>query len=288
MSPPLRQSVGPAVVLVLMTTICCFASQTLKEPLAPSAIIPAQSALPHYAEIMKILSDLEYDGIQAMSRPDVTLTVDYHQKTWTLHHIHQYNQQGYVQLEQGHYGLCAKLTQYVYDRIYPILKDDYVIKFAQTEEPTFFSTGTSSHYILALIRKSDSEIYLIDPSFHKYGTQKDFAKYRFMDIKDGLAMFMNRNSNMTYEIGQARPLFIRNGLLVSFSLQSVNGKFDKDNVVFAISVDRGDEVKPRNVWVVGRCQGALRVLAATALMDYMNSEERQMLYGKFMTWLKEI
>jgi hypothetical protein len=43
---------------------------------------------PYYDAIMKIMAPLEYSGVPVMVKPQVALSVDFNDWTWTLRNIH--------------------------------------------------------------------------------------------------------------------------------------------------------------------------------------------------------
>ena len=115
-----------------------------------NATRPPQDAPPYYAKIIDIMKPLEYSGIQAIARPNVTLSINYANGTWTLHNLHQYDAQGNILLEENRYGLCGELASYVSSRLRAILSDRYKIKFANVSEAGFFLAPKATHIILLI------------------------------------------------------------------------------------------------------------------------------------------
>lgn len=241
---------------------------------------------PFYKTIMKIIGPLEYSGVPVMVKPQVTLSVDFDHGTWTLHNIHEYDSQGRIVLEGGRFGLCAELATFTFEKIKPLLDGRYEVKFAMVTESGFFAAGQSNHIVLLLGDKADKQIYLIDPSFHKYARLKDLPEYQVQDIKDTLSFVKDRSHDISFNADQAIPLYIKNDFLLSFSVTSVDGKFDRGNFIFVISAMRRYKFAGRDIVVIGRRKRRFEDFEDRRMLnDLLTPDEIKILFDKLKSWI---
>lgn len=244
---------------------------------------------PHYDEIMKIIDPLEYSGVPVMVRPQVSLSLDFEHWHWVLHNIHEYDSQGTVILEQGRYGLCAELATYVFEKIKPLLDARYEAQFAMVTESGFFAKGQSNHIVLLLVDKTDKQVYMIDPSFHKYGVFKDFKEYQVVNIQDSLSFVKDRSHDLSFNVDQAIPLYIKNDALLSFSVTSVDGHFDKDNFILVIAANRRYKYAGQDIVVVGRRNKEFEDYENKAILNQLlTPQEIKVLFDKLKSWIHEL
>ena len=241
---------------------------------------------PFYDAIMKIINPLEYSGVPVMVKPQVELTVDFAHWTWTLHNVHEYDSQGGIILERGRYGLCAELATYLFEKIKPLLDDRYEVKFAMVTESGYFSSDQSNHIVLLLVDKTDSQIYLIDPSFHKYARMRDLPEYHVLNIQDSLSFVKDQSHDVSFGVDQAIPLYIKKDFLLSFGVTSVDGKFDKDNFIFVISTNRRYKFAGRDIVVIGRHNKEFEDFEdKETLNQLMTHDEIRELFNKLKSWM---
>jgi len=244
---------------------------------------------PFYDTIMKIMAPLEYSGVPVMVKPQVTLNIDFSHRVWILRNIHEYDSQGGIILEQGHYGLCAELATFLFEKIKPLLNGQYEVKFAMVTESGFFASGQSNHIVLLLVDKSNDQLYLIDPSFHKYARMKDLPEYHVMNIQDTLSFVKDQSHDISFGVDQAIPLYIKNDFLLSFAVTSVDGKFDKDNFIFVISANRRYMFAGRDIVGIGRRNKEFEDFEDKTLLDQLlTPEEIKVLFDKLKTWIEEV
>ncbi|MDE1921063.1 MAG: hypothetical protein KGI24_06390 [Candidatus Omnitrophica bacterium] len=258
--------------------------------IAPCAGLGEERPLPpFYKTIMAIMAPLEYSGVPVMVKPHVSLSVDFGRRTWTLNNIHEYDSRGNIILAQGRFGLCAELATYLFEKIRPLLNSRYEVKFAMVAEPEFFSADRSNHIALLLADKAQGQIYLIDPSFHKYARLKDLPEYRVLNAQDTLAFVKDKSHDITFSVDQAIPLYIRKDCLLSFSVTSVDGKFDKDNFIFVISADRRGKPGGHDIVLIGRRNKKFEDLEdRPRLYRILTQEEIDVLFGKLKVWIRSI
>jgi len=244
---------------------------------------------PFYDAIMKIMGPLEYSGVPVMVKPQVVLNIDFTNRLWTLRNIHEYDAQGGIILEQGHYGLCAELATFLFEKIKPLLDGQYEVKFAMVTESGFFATGQSNHIVLLLVDKSNDQVYLIDPSFHKYARMKDLTEYHVLNIQDTLSFVKDKSHDVSFGVDQAIPLYIKNDFLLSFSVTSVDGKFDKDNFIFVISANRRYKFAGRDIVGIGRRNKEFEDFEDKTLLDQLlTPDEIKVLFDKLKTWIEKV
>jgi hypothetical protein len=244
---------------------------------------------PYYDAIMKIIAPLEYSGVPALVKPQVTLSVDFDKRVWALHNIHEYDGKGDIILEEGRYGLCAELATYLFEKIKPILEGRYEIKFAMVAEAGFFPSGQSNHIVLILVDRSSKEIYLIDPSFHKYARLKDLPEYRVLNIQDTLSFVKDKSVDVSFGADQAIPLYIKNDFLLSFSVTSVDGKFDKDNFIFVIAANRRYKFTGRDIVMIGRHNREFEDFENKAFLEQLLSQDEiGVLFDKLKSWIEKV
>lgn len=249
----------------------------------------AESPLPFAEQINALMAPLEYSGVPLLLRPQVGLSIDFNKRSWTLHQIHEYDQQGRVVLEQGRYGLCAELSAHVRDRLETVIDDNFSVVYAIVNEKLFFPSKESNHIALLMADRKAHETYLIDPSFRQYGRVRELANYTVLSVEDQLGFIKHRLPDDSFLIDQAMPLFIKEGLMVSFAVTSVNGRFDKGNFLLVISVNSAQDARGLDIFVVGRKEGQLQDYQTKFLVDrLLSADEQKALLLKFKIWLKAI
>lgn len=238
---------------------------------------------------MKIIDPLEYSGVPVMVKPQVSLSLDFDKGIWILHNIHEYDNQGVIILEEGRYGLCAELATFLFEKIKPMLDGRYEVKFAMVTESGFFANGQSNHIVLLLVDKSEGQVYLIDPSFHKYARMKDLPEYHVLNVQDTLSFEKDKSHDVSFRVDQAIPLYIKNDFLLSFSVTSVDGKFDKDNFIFVISAIRRYKYAGRDIVLIGRRNKVFEdVQDQVLLTNLLTPQEIRILFDKLKSWIEQV
>ena len=245
--------------------------------------------LPQYEAVMSILAPLEYSGFPTIVDKNVALKVDFDQHQWRLNNVHQFDDKGSLILEQGRFGLCAELSAHIFDQIKALMGDEYEVKFATVTESSFFSKFESNHIILLVYHRITKASYFIDPSFRMYGKVSDFNDYRIFSVQDQLPFVRGRITDSVFKIDQAMPLFIKNDCLLSFAVTSVDGKFDKDNFLFIIALNRKNKFSGIDIFAVGKYKGGIQsVNDHTALEQLFTPDEIKALYNQLNGWFKAI
>lgn len=268
-------------IIIPLTAVC--------DPLPVAVKASTHNDLPFYNAIMDIIRPLEYSGFPVMVKPQVTLGVDFAQRTWTLKNIHEYDPQGVVILEQGRYGLCAELATYLYEKLKHLLDGRFEVKFAMVTEAGFFSADKSNHIVLLMVNKAAHEGYLIDPSFHKYAKIKDLPEYHVLDIQDALVFAKDKSHDISFNVDQAIPLYVKDDFLLSFSVTTVDGKFDRDNFLFVVSANRRFKFSGLDILVVGRHNKHFEDFEYKDFLEQLlTKQEIKTLDDKLNSWLKLI
>jgi len=244
---------------------------------------------PFYDQIIRIIDSLEYSGFQVLIKPEVTLSIDFEKKTWTLHKVHHYDSKGEILLEQGRYGLCAELATYLYERLGVFLSKQYDVKFAMTTEEGFFPTYQSNHIILLMHDRLTQNMYLMDPSFHKYEDVRHSKGYQIMGVQDALAFVREKSQDVSFRVDEAMPLFIKDEVLASFTVTSADGKFDKNNYLLLVSVSRRNKIEGLNIVMVGKYDNKIESYEGKDYLEsLLNRQDIDNLHKKLITWIKQI
>jgi len=206
----------------------------------PGAISDIERKAPYSKEIKKILKPLKYSGFYTLVRPEVRISLDFDKRTWRLHNIHRFDKEGNVILEKGRCGVCGDLAAYTYSKIQPLFGDQYEISFVRAAESGYFLTPQSSHIILEIVKPSifGQKEYILDPSFHKYGKKENFEEYLFSEKAMFLSFMALKEKDEIFDIGQLTPILIKKGFLIGLIIDGIDGKFDKDNFILAITATR--------------------------------------------------
>ena len=263
------------------------AAAVLSSPVFPNAVSDAD--LPYHDTIMGLVHSLEYSGFPVLTKPGVTLGIDFEKRTWTLRNVHQYDAQGEVVLEQGRYGLCAELSTYLYEKLRPLLSNRYDMKFAMATEAGFFPTFQSNHIILLMFDRATRDAYIIDPSFHKYGKANELSGYSILSVQDTLSFVADKSRDVSFQVDSAMPLFIKDDLLLSFAVTSVDGKFDRDNFLLVVAANKREKFAGLDILMAGKYNGRSEGFESKyAVGRALRPDEIEALYRQLNAWLKQI
>ncbi len=229
---------------------------------------------PYFAEVNKIIKPLQYSGFQMFTAEDVYLTLDFAKGIWTLHNIHSFDDNGDFILQEGKYGTCGELAAYTHEKIEPIFKDDYEIKFVMASQSGYFLTPKASHVVLRVSKKSyPRKEYIIDPSFHKYGPIEDFEDYFFLEEMDNLDFLEKKDNNITQQFSSAIPLFIRKDYLVGFTVESMYGNSAMKHFVLALTLNKKHNYAGRYLFALRSINGGTEILEDKKLAREILSEQ---------------
>ena len=238
-----------------------------------AASLKADAGVPHKIEVLKIIKPLRYSGIQALMRQDVRMSMNFDNGTWILHNLYRYDSEGRVLLEEGRYGLCGELARYAYQNIKPLFGDKYNIEFVHVTETGYFPTPKSSHVVLRIIEQNsflnrnlfEPAIYILDPSFGRYGKMDQFEDYLFWETLDYQQMMDTRQTNGIFGINGGFPLLISKNSLLSLVVEENNGKFDGNNFVISLAAAKRHNYAGRYIFALRNNEGEMQVLENKAL-----------------------
>jgi hypothetical protein len=236
------RAVSALSILTLLVTVALFAFKTKQlkveeQGLASSEMIDMRA--PFAKQIKAIISPLRYSGIDRLMHSDVTIELDFANKTWTLKNVHRYDAEGNVIIGDNRYGLCGELAAYTGRKVAPLFGNDYEIEYVRSEQAGFFLSPQASHMVVRVTKKTfPKDIYIIDPSFHRYGTLEDFEDYLFYEASEELPIFRDKIPDEMYRVGTCSPLIIKKQYLLALLVEPLGGKFDEDNFVLALTATK--------------------------------------------------
>ena len=275
------------VITILVYPLLTHREKTLS-PHKDATLHIQKLPLPYYKQIMNILDPLEYSGVADMIKPEVDLQLDFPNKRWKLTNIHKFDSKGNILLDQDRFGLCGELAAHTYAEIQPFLKDRYDILFVKAAESGFFLRPHSTHIVLMMIDKSTHERYFIDPSFHRYGKESEFNNYFFFEAADLATHLSSLTKNVEFPIDVETPLLIRYDFLICFGVESVEGKFDRNNFTIALTANKRHEYSGRYVFLIRLKNGKIEKTESKGLLDQILSpQEVQNICGKVSEWFNE-
>lgn len=195
-------------------------------------------------------------------------------------------------MENKRYGICSELTAYVLKQIKPFFpEDEYVIKFAQVNETRFYMKPDSVHIVLLIIKKSsEREVFILDPSFKEYGSRDTMGHYYIRQTFDNLPLLVNKGRDQEIVVGGGRVILAANqDSLVSFRIEPVSNKLDRNNFALALTATRRH-------WYVGRYIYALimtptghEVIENPLLAKrVLTRKDFEFLKKKMLEWFEEI
>jgi hypothetical protein len=248
-----------AVISLLSLEVFRFVRENARE----LGLIDIDERAPHYKRIKELMDPLRYSGVGDMLDPDTRLSVDFESGRWILHNVHHFDEDGKVVLRDGRYGLCGDLAAYMYQRISPLMEDDYLIEFVRVAESDFFPAPHGSHIVLKITDRSFSlipNIYVLDPSFRKYRRIEYFDTYMFYDDGPDLDFYYKKKRDETFPVGIEYPILIKNDYIAGMVMYRVDGKFDKENFSLILSLTRRNRYFSRPVYAIEKRGGVVRIL----------------------------
>lgn len=245
---------------------------------------------PYYNEIMSIIKPLEYTVVPSLlTQPDITLSIDPVKKTWTLHKFHQFDHDGNVIIENDRYGLCGELASFTYRKIKPILGDKFTVKFANVAQSGYFLHPSGSHVILLIYDNSNNQAYLIDPGLHRYGPIGDYQDYLYKSFAEDVEGINEHQEDVTYQINHGMPLLIYNEYISVFTVEDVNGKFDKNNFCFTVQSNRRYDYEGRYFLLLKTENGKVSTFEDKEFEGKVLSvDDAQVIKRTLITWFNSI
>ncbi|MCK9595349.1 MAG: hypothetical protein M0R35_06700 [Candidatus Omnitrophica bacterium] len=246
--------------------------------------------IPCYNQVMSVIRPLVYSGFKALVRPEVDLSIDFANNSYTVKNLHRFDEAGVIILEDNRYGLCGELASYVFRRVRPIIPERYKINFVRVAESGFFANPKSTHIVLLV---SDTlsvppKRYFIDPSFHRYGSVEEYDNYLFIETLDHLAFEKDKFTDVTFAINGGTPILIKDGYMIELTIGRVNGKFDKDNFIIALGVQEKYKFTSRYIFGLIKDNGKVQELENKALaMNILGIKKYEQLKKKLWDWFEQ-
>lgn len=243
---------------------------------------------PQDEAIREIMAPLQYSGLRALERDEVTLSLNFQRRTWTLRNIHVFDPQGRVVLDEGKYGTCGQLAAYMYDRIKPLLGENYRITFLRAMQSGFFPTEKGAHYVLGISPKTarlgfSPQRYILDPSFQRYGAMSDFEDYIFLEDFSVLPFVEDHQSDLTQPVSGSVPIYIKDAYLIGFTVEDNNGLFDRDNFVVAVTMTKKHHYAGRYLFALRKNRGETEELENREMgRGFMKDSRYQSLKAKII------
>jgi len=249
--------------------------------------------VPYSEKVHAIIKNLKYSGIEMFVRDDVTLNLDFANKLWSLNNLHRFDQSGNLILENGTNGTCGELAAYAYEKVKPLFGDRYEIKFVKSAQSGFFLSSRDSHITLYIKEKDtdplSEKVFIIDPSFHRYGHISEFEDYLFTDSMASLPFIDKQETSADIQIHSALPLFIGGDYLLGFAVESNDGVFDKKNFILALILTKKYKFSGRYLFAIRNNNGKVEKFENKMLIKHvLNEKEYEGLVAKIIFFFKEL
>lgn len=288
------QNIVLLLVLSTLTTFFLFPLLNKKKRTATDVDLlmeklPAVTSLPFYKEVSNIISPLAYSGMKILLRPNAKLKIDFKQNAWRIVNYHQYDENNKIKLEEGRYGLCGQLASYIRDDISKIFGRNYTIRLVQASQAGYFLLPQSSHYVLSAQSKVDGKQYIIDPSFHRYGSVETFDDYFFFNSYDSIEPIEKGETDAVFRVSVATPLLIVNDYMIDLQVDRYENHFDKDNFVIAVSATKQYKYSGRRIFVLMMRNGQPAKFENKELgRRFFSPVEYDQLTNLVFSWFKEV
>jgi len=248
----------------------------------PSAV------LPHAEEIERIIRPLRYSGIQMFTDKDAYLTLNFDEGKWVLHNVHRFDEKGELILNEGRYGTCGELAAYTADKISRIFDKDYRIDFLTASQSGYFLTPKASHIVLRITSIAKSrQVYILDPSFRRYGPFEEFDDYLFLKEMPRLDFMESKSSDVDQKFNMAVPLLIRKDYLLGFVVEDSNKEHGRENFTMALVLNRKYNYSGRYLFALRYFDGDTQIFENDKLaLEILSRGEWDSLKDK-VTWMFE-
>ncbi|MBU0547927.1 MAG: hypothetical protein KJ710_06695 [Candidatus Omnitrophica bacterium] len=271
------------VLLLAFAVIIAFTVFFLKE----QGLLTRRAELPYIknpyaAEVKKIVDPLRYSGIQMFVNNDVYLTLDFDKKIWILHNVHSFNDKGELILQEDRYGTCGELAAYTASKVRPLFENNYNIQFVRASQSGYFLSLRASHIVLRITAENNkSEIFILDPSFHKYGPIYEFEDYLFIEQADRLDFVDNKIKDITQSFNRLIPLIIRNDYLVGVTVEDRNSEFGQKNFVLGLTLTKKHNYAGRFILALRSFNGKAEIVENKKLaLEVLKEQEWSILKQK--------
>jgi len=235
-------------------------------------VITQQGSLPAEKEVYKVIDALSYSGLEMIKQRGVSISVDFKNAQWRLKDIERFDRQGNLLLAGGRYGTCLQLCIYTYNKIMPLLGKDYDIDFMRVAQSGHFLYPIASHIVLRIASNDKSasgaekEVYILDPSFGRYGPEEDFKDYLFLREVPASVMLANRQSDILMSTKALFPLLIKGDYLIGLLLEDKAGEFNRDNFILAVKAIKKYDFSGEYLFALRRNNGVGEVLEVNTVL----------------------
>lgn len=243
---------------------------------APTAQ-PVEETAPHAVKVREIMKGLDYSGLPMFLKKEVTLSLDFAKRQWTLQNIHRFDKDGNLILEGGKSGACGELAARTQQLIQPLFGNDYQIKYVRAAQSGFFLSPQASHIVLKITPKAEPangipQAFILDPSARRYGPTEQFEDYLFFESMPELPFVKYQHPDISFPVQESIPLLIENNYLFSFVVEArTNGAFDEKNFIIALTLTKRYHFAGRYVFALRMNNGEMEILenksAAGRLLD---------------------
>lgn len=246
---------------------------------------------PFYKEIKRIIAPLQYSGIHDLVRSEVGVRLDFKNSDWQLTNIHRFDDKGRLVLAQGRFGLCGELAAAVYEKIKGLFDGSYIIDYARAAESGYFLYPQSTHIVLRITRPAfmSQKIYILDPSFQRYGEVNEFDDYLFFESMPNIPFVEKKETDERFAVGTATPVFIKSGFLIMLSVEKQNGLFNRDNFALSLTASRRFNYSGRYLLALRKSNGKDEILENQGLVENILSlDEYEVLRKTMLQWFEKI
>lgn len=259
-----------ACVVIIVFTAYFLKGRGLLEANATTQLLKP----PYAAEVKRIIDPLRYSGIQMFKEKDIYLTLDFDRMIWVLHNVHSFNDSGELILPEDRYGTCGELSAYTAVKIRPIFKNDYNIQFVKAAQSGYFLSPKASHIVLKITKKTDGdEVYILDPSFHRYGPKHEFEDYLFFEEASSLDFIENKIKDIVQPFNNLLPILIRHDYLVGFTVENRNNKPGQKDFILGLTLTKKYNYAGRFIFALRKYNGNKEIMENKKLASEVLSEE---------------
>jgi len=146
----------------------------------------------------------------------------------------------------------------------------------------YFLTPKASHVVLRISKKiNNQEIYILDPSFHKYGPLDEFEDYSFFEDSAKLDFVENKMTDINQPFNVLIPLIIRSNYLVGFTVESKNNGLYQKYFVLGLTLTKKYNYAGRYLFALRYADGDTEIFEnKTLAREILNEQEWSILKQK--------
>jgi len=279
------------VLFLACVVIIVFTAYFLKERGLSKANATTPFLKPPYAaEVENIIKPLRYSGIQMFKEKDIYLTLDFDRMIWVLHNVHSFNDSGELILPEDRYGTCGELAAYTAVKIRPIFKNEYNIQFVRAAQSGYFLSPNASHVVLKITKKTDdNEVYILDPSFHRYGPKHEFEDYLFFEETSSLDFVENKIKDIAQPFNNFIPILIRHDYLVGFTVEARNNKSGQKDFILGLTLTKKYNYAGRFIFALREYNGNEEIVEnKKSASEVLSEEEWKILKQKIIDLFERV